>query len=208
MSTAISCYPVTDSLVEWMSENFVPTEESTFYYWKHLRHLVKIVDAAAEGRVFKGAASDAVRQYNARHNTNLTVQEIADREDYSFSMEGSICIFLEDMDDQETILLSEHTDINEALYLAPPEVRWALLWDVQGGEVIVYRSPHQESRQIDSESWLCDVVHGIGRGDRLAYVLPGDVEGSIRQDLMDNGEDYDQNPLSIDMGEDHADARL
>jgi hypothetical protein len=175
-------YPVTRSVVEWLNHTLFPIEQGTFKYWRSILPLVRICDDTLKGKVPKWAALDAVNQYNALHDTSLTYEEIIGRQDYSMSDIGEWAAYCR-LEDQEALLFGECDDVIETFREAEPTIPWIVMWFTIDDSVIVFRSPHVEWREQVGFHNNFEVCDGMAHGDLPSYVLPPDIEGSIRQDL-------------------------
>lgn len=178
-------YPATESVIDWLSNTFGAVEEGGLLYWLELRNLTKAVDRAEKTKsfVYRAQAMSMLRDYNEESGSSITYDEIAERNiDFVPSYEGEWVAFSED----PMSLFHWDDDIYELewiLYGAPESVKWVIVWEVQEGYIVVYRSPIIEGRfQVDMNYHTAE---GLLSGDSDTFVLPPAIEAAIKQDQDD-----------------------
>jgi len=179
-------YPVTESLIDWLSHKFEAIDEGVYLHFRGIRRIMDKVDRGEQGSVVhKMQARSYLREYNDQNGTNVQYEEVVHRTtNYIPAFQGEWVVFT---DDSEAILRDDEADnnlmIEDALYCAPTKVRWAVLWDPQEAIIIVYRSPVLRSRLDINPDFLLSC--GMTKGGTWTFALPEEVEGVIKQDLDD-----------------------
>lgn len=197
-----TAYPACEITVEWLSEHFVPIEENMFFYWKELKHLIRIVDEAERHPESMGrrlAARDAISQYNRRHDSQVEYADVRNRDARCLYDCCTWMCFVKSREDQEMILRSRHKDPELAFYEADPSVKWVVI--LAEDEILVYRSPHTARRAAQEETlWMGEDCYctGLRKGNELCYVLPAEEEAGILQEL-ERG--YEHETLQVDVEE-------
>jgi len=177
-------YPATESVIDWLSHKFEAIDQGVFVHFRGLRKIVKSVDRAEGGSVIhRLKARSALREYNETHETDVRWTDVKHRTtNYVPAFAGDWVAFT----DNSKSILEDPEDgsnyyIEDALYGAPMDVRWAIIWDPMECIIVVYRSPVlKDCLDIDQEQLLSC---GMTQGDRLSFVLPSEIEGAIRQDV-------------------------
>lgn len=205
-------YPITPSLVEWLSENFLPVEKSTFEYWRRALPLVRVVNDTVHSHTPKYIALSAIEQHNELNNESLTYEEILGvSSDFIFSDFGEWTCFIED---QQVLLCGQHDNCFDAFDFTE-NVDWLLVWWPLQDSLIVHRSPYIRQRNILVPEGMSEGGNGAPICDGLdfkgdpnhresmleSFVLPPDVEGSIRQDQRENHHGQHRSSLPADVGE-------
>lgn len=170
-------YPITDALVEWASHNLMAVEESTFHYFRGIIQLVRLVDAAEEGRIHKFAALSAIRDYNRRNNTDITYEKILERD--TTYIPAEVGEWLAYVDDERPIVFGPHDDAESALSNTPDSVSIVLVWDPSYNHICVYKSPRVAPRAPIEEGAYAVFADGEVSGSVQTYVLPAEVEASL-----------------------------
>jgi hypothetical protein len=177
-------YPVTGSLVNWLSHTFEAIDEGAYMHFRGIRRITKNVDKGQQGSIIhRLQARSHLREYNDRNETDIQYEEVVHRNrNFIPAFEGDWVVFT---DNSKAILEDEDADrnlmIEDALYCAPLSVRWALLWDPMEGIVIVYRSPVLgKKRELNPEFLM---TCGLSAGEAPTFVLPPEIEAVIKQDM-------------------------
>lgn len=174
-------YEMTDVLVDWLSNTLEMFDESAFCHYQGIKQLVNIVKASEEGSLPKFAAYSAIRAHNEIHKTNITYNEIKDA-DVAFLLSdvGAWEVFT---DDAKCLLLGDFDTAEDALVLAPPQVKFIAVWEPRG-DLILYRSPHVGYRKLHLCIEDIDYGRGLIDGDLPTYVLPPEIEAALKPETM------------------------
>lgn len=169
---------------DWAQELFAFVEESAFVEYRRLLPLMKVVRAAEGRKMPIYAAYDAIEQHNVRMGTNFTFEEISsgDWMEALFSPEGDNVVLTDDLD---SLLDGPYDDLLTAVAHCTAE--WVLLWDVNSAEFIVLKGPHIGYREPANQQLY--EAKGMTRGGSPTYVLPPQVEASIKQ--VEDSPDYE-----------------
>ena len=112
-------YPVTGSLVDWLSNKFEAIDEGAFLHFRGIRRITRTVDKAQKGSiVHKLQARSHLREYNDQNETNIQYDEVVHRSrNFIPAFEGEWVVFT---DNSIAILEDEDADrnlmIEDALY--------------------------------------------------------------------------------------------
>lgn len=127
------------------------------------------------GKVPTYAAYAAIEQYNRRENTLITFEEVRDLDHtYIPCGAGEWVVWT---DNQMLLLRGDYDEPYEAFSYAADGVGWAIALTTES-TALVFRSPHIANREITNGT-----ADGLTRGDAAAYILPPEIEASIKQDL-------------------------
>jgi hypothetical protein len=177
-------YPVTPSIVDWLSSNFEAFERGAWEHYHGCKNLFRAVRAAEESgsHVASMIADEKIREYNEQNNTSVTRDEI---------QSGSVDYVMEDIggwmaftDDSRALLEDDHASAEVSLYCADDSVRWVIVWCGESHLIYVYRSPVLGDRVITDEESL--IAEGFSKGDQETFVLPPQIEAAIWQDIQDS----------------------
>tara|TARA_Y100000034_G_scaffold135611_2_gene208251 strand:- start:306 stop:899 length:594 start_codon:yes stop_codon:yes gene_type:complete len=165
-----------------MSHTFDALDQGVFDHYKGIYSIVDLIDRAETGgTVRRLQAQSLIREYNERNGTRIGYAEVLHRcADHIPAFDGDWVVFT---DNSRSILhqIDPDWEIEEALYGASMDVKWAILWDPSEAVVLVYRSPVlKDCERIDPEFL---VAHGMSRGDVISFALPAEIEGAVRQDM-------------------------
>tara|TARA_B100000131_G_scaffold315215_1_gene353271 strand:+ start:2023 stop:2598 length:576 start_codon:yes stop_codon:yes gene_type:complete len=159
-------------------------EASVFKHWSGIYHLLQVVSEAEKGsdgplaETLRYAADNAILQHNERKNTLITYEEVRDlNSNFVYSGAGEWAAY---SDNLRGIVMSGHDDPEDAFMDADDDVLWILVLMPNDDAVVVWRSPYREKRQVVEKA---DIALGLESGQCVAYTLPPELEGSIRQDL-------------------------
>lgn len=181
--TARAVYEVTKPLIDWMTNELESIEQSTFVHFRESYQLINIVTAAENGRIPKFAALSAIRQHNELNGSDLTYEAILNLDaTYVFSDFGEWVVFT---DDPRAIICGEYDEAEDACSNTPDHVAFVLVWDTLSDEVIVYKSPWTGKR---ASTLGGNFSIGTQPGDLLSYVLPPNVEASLYENDLVDGE--------------------
>jgi len=153
----------------------LPIEESEFRHWRGIKALVDIVHDSERGVVPHYAAMSAIAQYNRKKGTLVTFEEVRDLDHtYIPCGAGEWVVWT---DHQEGLLRGDYDDPYEAFTYANESVEWIIVL-LPDSSVLVFRSPHAAGREMNKET-----ANGLNRGDTTAYILPPEIEASVKQDI-------------------------
>jgi hypothetical protein len=174
----ISEYPTTPALLDWLSHHLLPIEESEFHHWRGIKALVEVVHSAVESRAVweERAAKSAVEQYNKREGTQIKFEEVRDLDHtYIPCGAGEWVVWT---DNQVLLLRGDYDEPYEAFFYASEGVNWVVVLTPESS-ALVFKSPHTAGRgEATGER-----ADGLNRGDVYAYILPPEIEASIKQDI-------------------------
>ena len=123
------------------------------------------------------AANSAVQQYNEEHNTVVTYEEVSTLAHTHIPCgAGEWVVFT---DNQEGLLCGDYDDPYEAFSYARDDVGWIIVLLPDEPTVIVFKSPYKADRQETEEG----TINGLENGEVMAYILPPEIEASLKQDL-------------------------
>ena len=170
-------YPNTPALIDWLSHTLLPIEQSEFHHWRGIKTLVKTVHASNRGDVPCYAAMNAVEQYNEQNGTLITYEEVSALDHTHIPCGvGEWAVWT---DNQTSLLCGDYDDPWEAFSYANEDVGWVVVQLPSEPFVIVFRSPYTGRRLEDDEG----TINGLEFGEELAYILPPEIEASLKQDL-------------------------
>ncbi len=182
------CYPVTPVIVDWLSNTFQAIHAGEFQQWRAMLPVLRVVQAAEDGKLPRYAALSALRRYNDERQTDITYDEVLTLDStFLFSDAGEWVVFT---DNAASILTGVHDDPDDALLYAADDVQWAVAWVLHVNEIVVYRSPfHGHCQLLDLEHYAGDALE---RGGEVTALLPPEIQAAVVHDLIDlHNEDYD-----------------
>lgn len=177
MTYAKAAYALTPEIAEWLNHNLFPVEDFIFRHCRTIARLVRMVDAVEAGEMNRYAADSAIRTHNQERGTAVTYEEVRDRTTtFLFTDIGEWAAYVDSPLAGNSILTGDDDDPIKAFENADPDINWIVLWLIQKGIVIVYRSPFIGGRAEDEGGAL---TVGIEKGDIQSYVLDPETEASI-----------------------------
>ncbi len=179
-----SLYPVTDSVVDWLSHTLEAVDEGAFLHFSRIRKVTRKVDKAERGSlIHRLQARSHLREYNEQNLSNVQWDEVVHRcKNFIPAFQGEWVVFT----DRSQVFIDvedypEDTTIEDLLTDSTVDIEWAVLWDPMESVIVVYRSPKLGfKRDLHRD---IPMACGMTRGDSLAFMLPDTIEGAIKQDL-------------------------
>jgi hypothetical protein len=187
-------YPVTESLVDWLSNRMDAVEARAILYWQEVAPLKKLIDRgeSSGSLVHRFKARSVVRNYSEEVGSDPknVYEDIKDRCDsYVPTFEGEWVVFTDRSYDLLHMQDLDGEIVEDILYLAPLSVEWVIAWFVFENEIMVYRSPYIEDRpEIDdgentAYGLLTEHTEGLPE-KRPSFVLPPEAEALVIHDIF------------------------
>jgi hypothetical protein len=184
----IGIYPASVTGLDYLANRYDALDGSTYTYWYNRSPLVKVAHAFMNNQLTQRAAERILRNYEDGEYAHLMLEDITGLVDHGvFSDCNDWLVFSSDFHD--LIVEDWANDPLSNLFLPGADaIRFLAFYQPADNRILVTKSPHIEKREQSPP-------FSAGRGDTppysnamvpghaLTFVLPGEAEAAIKQDM-------------------------
>jgi hypothetical protein len=186
----IGLYPVGAALLDYLSNRYDAVHASTYLYWYERSPLVKLAAAHAGGELTTRSAEKILRSYQDGEFAHIALDEIHGLTDIGVLSDCDDWLVFSD-NFTDLILQDWVNDPISNLFLpGPDEIGFVAFYQPSAadgrGRLVVSKSPLVETRRQEP-AWqngdLPPYSDAMVPGRALTFVLPGEAEATIKQEM-------------------------
>ncbi len=184
----IGIYPACMTCLDYLAHRYDALDASTYMYWYNRSPLVKVAHAFMSGQLSRRAAERIIRNYDGGEYSHILLEEITGLVDVGI---------LSDCDDWLVFSSNFHNLIVEDwandplsnLFLPGADsIQFLAFYQPIDNRILVTKSPHVEKREqappfTAGREDTPPYSNAMVPGHALTFVLPGEAEAAIKQDM-------------------------